>query len=83
MLQSPLIPKVALLISAGAKAQLEGKDPTQCPKALAMRGNVLALVNDLLKREMYVEAIHAVVYLVHLEVRVPQLVIKLRGAKKV
>ncbi|KAH8590350.1 hypothetical protein B0O99DRAFT_521390, partial [Bisporella sp. PMI_857] len=63
MLQSLFMPKVALLISAGAKAQLEGKDPTQCLKALAMRKNVLALVNDLLKREMYIEAIYAVVYL--------------------
>jgi hypothetical protein len=76
MLQFPLMPKIALLISAGAKAQLEGKDPARCPKTLSLRGNVLELVNDLLKRDTgkgYVEAIHAVVHLVHLEVRVPNL----------
>jgi len=74
MLQSPLMPRIALLISAGAKARMEGKDPARCLKTMAMRGNVLMLVKDLVGREMgnfYAVAIHAVVHLVHLDVRIP------------
>ncbi|KAH8679500.1 hypothetical protein BGZ60DRAFT_400152 [Tricladium varicosporioides] len=70
MLQYPLMPKIALLTSAGAKAQLEWRDPSRCPQSLAMRRDVLVLVNELLKRDwgvVYVEAICAVMHLVHLE----------------
>ncbi|KAH8594201.1 hypothetical protein B0O99DRAFT_687841 [Bisporella sp. PMI_857] len=64
------MPRMALLISAGAKAQLEGNNPARCPKTMTMRGNALVLVNDLLKREtgkVYDVSIKVVMHLVHLE----------------
>jgi hypothetical protein len=74
MIQSPLMPKIALLASAGTKALWRGAQPVNDPKSLVIKSNILCLINNLLRQSfanVYVEVMHSVVYLVVLEVIIP------------
>ena len=68
------MPKIALLVSAGSKALRRGTQPVNDPKSLAIKSNILRLINHLLRQSfanIYVEVMHSVVYLVVLEVIIP------------
>ncbi|PVH68030.1 hypothetical protein DL98DRAFT_634445, partial [Cadophora sp. DSE1049] len=70
MIQSPLMPDLALLTSVGVKARLQGLQLAKCSDVLAMRSNILSLLNQFLKQDfnhIYAEAIHFVIHLVLLE----------------
>ncbi|KAH6662300.1 hypothetical protein B0J14DRAFT_308034 [Halenospora varia] len=70
VVQSPLMPEIAVLTSLSFEARLQGLEPAKYPKALAIRGRILSLLNQHLKHDhknVYVEAIHAVIHLVQLE----------------
>lgn len=65
------MPELAVLTSLSFEARLQGLEPAKYPKALAIRGSILSLLNQHLKHDhknVYVEAIHAVLHLVQLEV---------------
>jgi hypothetical protein len=68
------MPDLALLTSVGVKARLQGLEPAKYPEALAMRGNVLSLLNQFLYQDfdhIYAKAIHFVIHLALLEVGKP------------
>ena len=77
------MPKIALLTSSGSKALRRGVQPVNDPETLSLKGNILCLINHLLRQgftNVYVEAMHSVVYLVLLEVSIQVTCLHLSGS---
>jgi hypothetical protein len=71
MLQSPLFPNIAILMSSTTQSLEQGVDMKGNSEAIAIRANVLALVNKFLEQDFMLiggEALRAVINLVITEV---------------
>jgi hypothetical protein len=72
MMQSPLVPEIAVLTGAGYRAIIRGADVSKDPETIAIRVRVLAHISEFLQQDfnkIYMQAIQTVAHLVMLEVR--------------
>jgi hypothetical protein len=72
MMQSALVPEIAVLTGAGYRAIVRGADVSKDPETIAIRVRVLAHISKFLQQDfdkIYMEAIKTVAHLVMLEVR--------------
>jgi hypothetical protein len=72
MMQSPLVPEIAVLTGAGYRAIIRGADVSTDPETIAIRVRVLAHISEFLQQDfnkIYMQAIQTVAHLVMLEVR--------------
>jgi len=71
MMQSPLMPQIAIFTASGYRALIRGQDVARCPETIAIKGMLLSSINSYLKYDfdkIYEEAIQSVVHLALLEV---------------
>lgn len=70
MMQSSLIPKIAVFEAAGFQEIFRAPDIAETRRMIALKGEILANVNTILKdfNKTYREAMHCVLHLVCLEV---------------
>jgi hypothetical protein len=73
-----MMPNIAILMASSAQSAEPGFQILQSPERFALQANVLSLINNLLKQDQIMvvrAALPAVMHLVIIEVRVPQLLV--------
>jgi hypothetical protein len=72
MMQSPLMPQMAIFTASGYIALIRDKDVTRYPEIIAIKGVILSSINKYLEQDfskIYEEAVQSVLHLALLEVR--------------
>jgi hypothetical protein len=71
MMQSPLMPQIAIFTASAYRALTRGQEVTQDLETIAIKGMILSSINEYLEQdfnEIYQEAIQSVLHLALLEV---------------
>jgi hypothetical protein len=71
MMQSPLMPQIAIFTASGYRALTRGQEVTNYPETIAIKGMMLSSINEYLEQDfnkIHQEAIQSVVHLALLEV---------------
>jgi hypothetical protein len=71
MMQSPLVPEIAVLTGSGYRAIMRGVEVSKDPETIAIKVRVLNHINEFLRQDfdkIYAQAIQTVAHLVMLEV---------------
>jgi hypothetical protein len=71
MMQSPLMPQIAIFTASGYRALIRGQEVTKHPETVAIKGMLLSSINSYLRYDfdkIHEEAIQSVVHLALLEV---------------
>lgn len=72
MMQSPLMPQIAIFTASGYRALIRGQDVMKYSETIAIKGMILSSINSYLKQDfnkICEEATHSVLHLALLEVR--------------
>jgi hypothetical protein len=70
MMQSPLMPKIAILTASGYRALIRGVEVTRCPDTVAIKGELFSHINEYLKQDfnqIYNQVIQCVAHIAILE----------------